>query len=395
MERKEGKKLISRGFLSVSIKNQIRCLARQEKQRCFGQGRASNILPESLPLNPRKKPPSFTSYENSSAISHRFSVPKAPFWFHFAGQTPANRIDSTSSTPLLSQRQAKGYQRKTSHRHRGLMPFDRGDWHGRGWRSRHQGPQLGHVRGWPILDAAAGAGVLGERLRHRDPSALCEGSVQRMHQSSQLPPGRFQLVLHVVKYQHGSSLFAWVWAGRVVAAVLWRGLQQAGRCLWSGLVKARMQSHTSHSVSLPGNLFILVALFPGGRGVLVVLRVLVLVRVPGLALGVGQGTSALGVPVAVIGSAQADAAPYRPVSRSPPIAVSGVHQQQPARRSCGDDFGGDPMLGGLLLGGHLDPVKHFSFQREVVLRKSEKQLVRASETRPQGTEQTMRFTRAH
>lgn len=167
------------------------------------------MLPESLPLNPSiKKTLSFTSYENSSAVFHGFCAPKAPFQFRFAGQTPTNRTDSTPSTSLLSQQQAKGYQKETPHRHCGLMPFDWGDRGSRGRRSRHQGPQVGHVRGWPVLDAAAGAGVLGERPWHRDPSALPGGSVQRMHQSSQLPPGCFQLILHVVKYHHRSSLLA-------------------------------------------------------------------------------------------------------------------------------------------------------------------------------------------
>lgn len=143
-----------------------------------------------------------------------------------------------------------------------------------------------------------------------------------------------------------------------------------------------MWSDTSPSVSPPGNLFILVILFPGGRGVFIILRIFILLRVPGLTLGVGQGSSALGMPVAAIGRAQADAASHQRVPCSPRSAVSRVHQQQPARRSSGDDFGGDPMPGGLLLRGNLDPVKHFSFQREVVLWKSKKQLVRASETRP-------------
>lgn len=51
------------------------------------------------------------------------------------------------------------------------------------------------------------------------------------------------------------------------------------------------------------------------------------------------------------------------------------------------------MPGGLLLRGHLHPVQHFSFQREVVLRKSKSQLVRTCETRPRGMEQTMHSMR--
>lgn len=261
------------------------------------------------------------------------------------------------------------------------MPFDGGHWRSCGRRSWYQCPQRGHSWGQPVRDAAAGA-VLGERPRHRDASALRGCSVQRMHQSCQFPSGCFQLVLHVVKYHHGSPLLVRVWAGWVAAAVLRRGLQQARRRLWSGLVKAGIWSDTSPGVSPPGNLLILV-LFPRGRGVFIVLRIPILLRVPGLALGVGQGSSALGVPVAAVSRAQADAASHHRVPRSSPGAVGRVHQQQPARRSSGDDFGGDPMPGGLLLRGNLDPVKHFSFQREVVLRKSKKQLVRASESRPQ------------
>lgn len=287
----------------------------------------------------------------------------------------------------------KGPPEEASHRYCGLMLLDGRDWRGCGWRSRHSGPLMGHIWIWPVLDTVVGARALGQQPWHQDPPAPCGSSVQRMHQCSQLPPSSFQLILHVVKYHHGSSLLAGVWAGWAVDIVFWRGLQQAGRCLWSGLVEAGAWRHTSRRASPPGEVwFVLVILFPRGGGVLII-RVLALLWVPGVTLGVGQGRPAPGVPVGAVGSAQADGAPHRPVPTPPPVAVGRVYQQQPARGSCGDDFGGDSMAGGLLLRRHLHPVQHLPFQREVVLQKSKRQLVRTCETRPGGMEQTMHSTR--